>query len=480
MSVDRPDDAAECAAPPAARGYAPAMDPADGTYRTGDLLVGKYRIEGILGRGGMAIVYAAQHELLAQPVALKVIQPSAGDASVVVPRFLSEARAVARLRSAHVVRVMDVGTLDDGAPFLVMERLVGQDLAHLLETRGRLPVVLVVDYILQALEAIAEAHVNGIVHRDLKPANLFVAEDGPVTTIKVLDFGIFKATDAFQSGGGGHQGDETATGAVLGTPAYMSPEQLRSSKKVDARADVWSVGVILYELLASTLPFDGDSIGALFKAILEHEPKSLQELRPDVPDGLALAVVGCLQKDRTLRFASVGVVASALLPFASPEGARSAARVIEVAARIPRLSFEESDTVVGATLRSIGNAPSKPVVVTPAVVQLRPADSPRTGWLVPVIAALVLAAVGGLVVRAWPSAVMSQPAGPLDVSSSAPPIVALPPPIPLPADPLPLATAAPAPLAKPAPNTRAAGHAPTRGAPPPLKPPPGLATDRQW
>ena len=179
-------------------------DEAPGPFSPGDVVAGKYRIERVLGRGGMAVVYAAHHQLLAQSVALKVIRSESRGPLDVLQRFISEARAVARLRGEHVVRVMDVGVLDDGMPYIVMERLIGTDLARIVEQRGPLPAAIAVDYTLQVLVAIAEAHANGIIHRDLKPSNVFLhdAGDGREPVVKVLDFGIFKATDGFEAAGG--------------------------------------------------------------------------------------------------------------------------------------------------------------------------------------------------------------------------------------------------------------------------------------
>ena len=206
----------------------------------GQILAGKFQIERVLGRGGMGVVVAAQHLQLGQLVALKFLLPEALRNPEVTERFLREARAAVRLKSEHVGRVIDVGTLDDGAPYLVMEYLEGQDLDSFREEHERLPVAQVVSFVLQASEAIAEAHSIGIIHRDLKPANLFltVRADGS-PTVKVLDFGIAKATE------GSEDFSLTKTATVMGSPAYMSPEQLRSARDVDARSDIWAIGVIL-------------------------------------------------------------------------------------------------------------------------------------------------------------------------------------------------------------------------------------------
>lgn len=209
----------------------------------GDVLAGKYRVDAVLGVGGMGIVVAATHLQLEQKVALKFLLPAAIQSPEAVERFLREGRAAVRLKSQNVAKVTDVGTLENGAPYMVMEFLHGADLAAVMAERGLLPVAEAVSYVLQACEAIAEAHSLGIVHRDLKPQNLFVTRkvDGR-PLIKVLDFGISKSMDT-QSGL-----SLTRTSSIMGSPLYMSPEQMRSSKNVDQRSDIWAIGVVLYEI----------------------------------------------------------------------------------------------------------------------------------------------------------------------------------------------------------------------------------------
>src|SRR5580704_996551 len=210
--------------------------------RVGEVLAGKYRVEGILGAGGMGVVVAAHHLQLDERVALKFLLPEALANAEAVARFDREARAAVKIKSEHVARVIDVGKLENGSPYMGMEYLDGSDLSAWLQKRGSPPIPQVVDFVLQACEAIAEAHSLGIVHRDLKPANLFCIRrpDGGLC-IKVLDFGISKMSML----GDLHM---TGTTAVFGSPAYMSPEQMHASKDVDGRTDVWSLGVILYEL----------------------------------------------------------------------------------------------------------------------------------------------------------------------------------------------------------------------------------------
>jgi len=212
--------------------------------REGEVLAGKYRVDKVLGAGGMGVVVAARHIQLETRVAIKLLLPAMLDNSEAVMRFAREARAASKINNEHVVRVFDVGTLPSGAPFMVMEFLEGEDLSAWIAQRGPLPIDLAVDFVLQACVAVADAHCLGIVHRDLKPANLFSLRrsDGQFV-IKVLDFGISKVAD---SGATGPVGSVTHTSAIMGSPHYMSPEQMRSSKEVDARADIWALGVILF------------------------------------------------------------------------------------------------------------------------------------------------------------------------------------------------------------------------------------------
>src|SRR5215471_6314796 len=224
--------------------------------RRGDILDGKYRVERVLGSGGMGVVIAAHHMGLDQKVAIKLLLPEVLDDPEAGARFEREARAAAKIKNEHIARVMDVGTLENGSPYMVMEHLEGEDLAERLRREGRLAIEHAVQLVLQTCEVLAEAHGLGIVHRDLKPANLFclVGPDGDVS-IKVLDFGISKVTGPNTS-----HTTITKTSTLMGSPTYMSPEQIHSARRVDARTDIWSISVILYELLTGRLPFEGDSV----------------------------------------------------------------------------------------------------------------------------------------------------------------------------------------------------------------------------
>jgi eukaryotic-like serine/threonine-protein kinase len=297
-------------------------------FREGDILAGKYRIDKILGAGGMGMVVAAHHVQLDEKVAIKFLLPEMLDSGEAVARFAREARAAVKIKSEHVARVSDVGTLDNGAPYMVMEYLEGGDLAAWLKQRGTLPGEQAVEFVLQASEAIAEAHALGIVHRDLKPANLFVIRrpDGALS-VKVLDFGISK-----MRGVGSSVPDIsiTKTSVMMGSPLYMSPEQMQSAKEVDSRTDIWALGVILYELISGHSPFWAESMPELVAKIISMPPPSLREMRPDVPEGLEAAILKCLRKSRNERFESVGELAHALAPFAPRRSRLSLDRITGV------------------------------------------------------------------------------------------------------------------------------------------------------
>jgi serine/threonine protein kinase len=276
----------------------------------GDVIAGKYRLDKVAGEGGMGIVYAAEHLLLKQRVAVKVLLPEAARSEAVVERFSREAQTAARINSEHVARVLDAGSLPSGAPFLVMEYLEGCDLEELLELQRKLPVAEVVDYAIQACEALAHAHAIGVVHRDLKPANLYLAcrPDGG-NAIKIIDFGISKSTRSSPN-------QKKLTGHhVLGSPVYMPPEQLRNAKEIDGRADLWSLGVVVYEMLTGTTPFDADGVGEIFAAILGNDPVPLCERNPAVPKALSDVISKCLKRDVNERWQDAGELAKALLPF---------------------------------------------------------------------------------------------------------------------------------------------------------------------
>jgi len=278
----------------------------------GQILAGKYRVDRVLGAGGMGVVVAATHVELGQRVAIKFLLPAAMSVPDSRERFTREARAAATLRSDHVARVVDVGTLHDGVPYMIMEFLEGCDLAQLLANKGPLPIEDAVGFVLQACDAVSEAHAHGIVHRDLKPSNLFLTRKANgAAHIKVLDFGISKSTKIVAEAL-----SLTKTSDVIGSPIYMAPEQIRSARDVDERTDIWAIGVILYELLSGRVPFPAQNVPQLCAMVLEKEPTPISGLRSDVPYELGAAVMRCLAKDPSQRFESITDVMRALFPFA--------------------------------------------------------------------------------------------------------------------------------------------------------------------
>lgn len=296
----------------------------------GDVLAGKYRVEKVLGHGAMGVVVAATHVDLGNLVALKMMLPDKEQTDEMRQRFLREARAAVRLKSQHVAKVLDVGTNEHNLPYIAMEFLEGHDLAEVLKKNGPLPIADAVEYVLQAAEAVGEAHAAGIVHRDLKPANMFLTRDvSGATCIKVLDFGISKVLGAELT--------LTQETQALGSPLYMSPEALGSAKNVDTRTDIWAFGIILYQLVAGRTPFHEATMGQLCTRILTGTPTPLVEYRQDVPPGFESVIHKCLQKDREKRFPDVAALAYALSSFA-PTRARG---YVERIARVMGVDLEK-------------------------------------------------------------------------------------------------------------------------------------------
>ncbi len=301
--------------------------PPSAPVRPGDVLAGKYVVDGILGAGGMGVVVSARQTQLDRRVAIKFLLPVACEVPGAVARFLREGKAAARITSEHVARVIDTGMLDGGAPYLVMEYLEGADLSALTTEKGRLPWQDAVEYVLQACEAIVEAHSLGIVHRDLKPANLFLtkrADGSPL--VKVLDFGISKIE-------GGSRRDLTTASMLMGSPRYMSPEQMLSAKEVDARTDVWALGVILYELVTGKPLWDADTVHGLSALIATAPAPMLRTEQPEAPPELESAIARCLTKSRDERLGGVADLALALEPVAPPGAKASIERILKVARR---------------------------------------------------------------------------------------------------------------------------------------------------
>jgi len=377
-------------------------------FAPGDIIADKYEVVGVLGSGGVAYVISALHLELGEMVALKFLRPESLAHEDVVARFASEARAVARIKSEHVAHVFDVGTLPDGAPFIVMEYLEGKDLADVLAERRKLPVKVAVDYVLQACEALACAHAAGIVHRDIKPENLFLTQQaGSVERVKVLDFGISKSAMAGLEQPNGKRFAHTML--PMGTPGYMSPEQIRACGAVDARTDIWALGCVLFELITGLSAFTGPTLLQLGAAILEREPVPLRQVVADAAPELEALIAKCLQKDADLRFQDVAELAAALYPFGPRRSRVSAERchqilkgqtgvVIEFNSVPPPGPHPQSLPPVSSTGPTVNGVPM--TVSVPALDPLR-ANTPASAGVVaaaaekkPASRAFVAAAVG--------------------------------------------------------------------------------------
>jgi eukaryotic-like serine/threonine-protein kinase len=321
-----------------------------GAIAKGTVLSGKFRVDGVLGEGGMGVVLAATHVALEQRVALKFLREEAAQDPEVRARFLREARAAAKLKSEHIARVMDVQALDDGSPFIVSELLEGMDLEELIQARGPLPPELAGDYVLQACVGMAEAHAQGIVHRDLKPANLFLTKTpAGRPLVKILDFGIAKAP------AGSFDLSQTSSGAVFGSPAFMSPEQMRSARDVDARSDIWAFGAILQFLLTGARPFQATSFPELCAKVLGEAPDLPEDA---APEPLRRIILSCLEKDREARCPDLSALARALAPHTPTRGALYRAAIDELlgASALAETGYAE-DAV--ASSKSVALAPER-------------------------------------------------------------------------------------------------------------------------
>ena len=463
---------------------------AAGGVREGEVLAGKYRVERVLGLGGMGVVVAAHHLVLDERVALKFLLPGASSNPELVARFIREARAAAKIKSEHVARVTDFGQLEDGSPYIVMEYLEGSDLASYLAREGPLPAAKAVDFVLQACEALAEAHGLGIVHRDLKPANLFCVQRGDdQLAIKVLDFGISKFT---QTDPVSHS--LTQTSALMGSPLYMSPEQMQSAKTVDARADIWSLGIILFELLTGKPPFDSPLVTELVFKIATEPAPLLRSLRPGAQEGLERVIARCLLRDRAARFQTVGALAVALREFGTARAALSVERILgtmrkagvgdadfdaeaptDLAIRLPKDAAPAS-TLIGVGVQPL---PSEPAVAVtgPSHVDAQLSSTTRRagrmGGPAGALAVLVLVAVIAVVTRTMTTTRQVSATLAPDVLPSASDAGASPPPSPAPSElggALPPPTSSPEPVRAPTP-TRPKNPPTTSAAPVSCDPP---------
>jgi serine/threonine protein kinase len=332
----------------------------------GDVIAEKYRLVRTLGRGGMGRIFAADHLLLGTTVALKFMHPHLARDRGQVARFAREARAAATLKSAYSARIIDVDTLDNGELYIVMEYLDGVSLETIAVDGRGLPIPDAVRFIVQACDALAEAHSRSIIHRDVKPANLFLTKGkSGEPIIKVLDFGLAKSVVSTE--GLSSSQNSTIAGQALGTPYYMSPEQITGGAVIDGRSDVWAIGTTLYELLTGHMAFPGPNAAIVFDGILLGSPTPLRVLRPEIPDTLVAIVDRCLQREVTARFQTVRELSKALessllvpepVPFvAAPLGTDRFQRSSAPPALLPQY-VEASPRVTSHSLPSSAPVPS--------------------------------------------------------------------------------------------------------------------------
>lgn len=382
----------------------------------GQIIADKYRMDSVVGSGGMGVVVAATHVDLDQKVAIKLLRDASSEA---LARFRREARLLVRLKSPHVARVFDVGSLEDDTPYIVMELLEGSDLSSVLKSRGRLPIVEAVDYVLQACEAVAEAHALGMVHRDLKPANLFLAQGaGGTPIVKVLDFGVSKILDDRPASELTRGGDLTNEGVALGSPGYMSPEQMTSSRDVDARSDVFSLGAILYRLVSGQTPWKGNSVISVLAAMAVEPLAPLDSVAPDAPPTFARVVETCLAQDREARFPTVAHLAIALMPFASRRG---------------KLSVEQIATTLGVPLPDgLATTAERPAIMPSPAAAFPPVPASPETVVMPISRSVTAApspsgsSKGGVVVLALGLFLLAAAAVWIVVRRATPPPVAAP------------------------------------------------------
>jgi eukaryotic-like serine/threonine-protein kinase len=385
-------------------------------FEIGEIIGGKYEVIRLIGSGGMGFVISANHIELGEKVALKFLHRESLANQELVGRFAREARASLRIQSEHVARVFDVGALPSGSPFIVMEYLEGKNLHETVRDAGPLPIKMAIEYVMQACEALAVAHANGIVHRDIKPENLFLTQRTQgMDIIKVLDFGISKVAltgSAFEM-----NVPLVRTTMAMGSPVYMSPEQIRASPDIDARTDIWSLGCVLFELLTGNAAFDAPSLTQLSAVILENDPPLLRSLCANAPLDLEKIVSRCLQKDPSRRFQNVGELALALFPFA-PRRARisaercmyvlKAAGMIEQDYELPS-AYPPSFSSTPVRVEVPANDPVQLATLSKDDIRASGRVSYRPKWRLLMVAMGAAAIVGGYVSWSRRGSILEQP-----------------------------------------------------------------------
>ena len=360
----------------------------------GTLLLRKYRVDALIGEGGMGTVVRAIHTELDEPVAFKILLPELVEREDIVRRFMREAKSAAKLKNAHVARVLDVGYLDgafEGRPYILMEYLEGADLRAIIKHHGPQDPAVATDLLLQACEAIAEAHSLGIIHRDIKPSNFFITRPDAITPLlKVVDFGIATAPQGTK--------DVTDTNTIVGTPHYMAPEQMRNAREANPKSDVWSLGVVLYEALEGRRPFPQEAYPELILAVGMDPPQPMAR----APEAMRPIVMRCLEKSLERRYQSVADLAQDLVPFAS-----DSARALASAATCRRLLERRTSNVVRAQHERAEPISGTPPPLTPHSRLPMPSEQPsashpapppvaaRTRWGVIFASFAVACALGG-------------------------------------------------------------------------------------
>ncbi len=419
MSGDSDEQSRRFLATPADADFVPP-------FSEGQLLLDKYRVEKLIGTGGIGFVMSAVNIGLDEPVALKFLRPEFLSNEEATRRFTTEARLASKIQSRHVARVLDVGTLPELGPFIVMDLLVGRDLNQILYEDGPRPVQDAVDYVMQACEALAAAHAQGIVHRDVKPDNLFLTrqQHGP-DIIKILDFGICKLQSSRQSSG--RKASSVQTTTALGSPSYMSPEQMRAASDIDSRADIWSLGCVLYELLAARHAFDAPTLMQICAVVLEQSPPPIHVHVEGVPPELERVILRCLEKEPENRYADVAELARALAPFASAPARGAVERCAEVLGNVATSAWQARDYPLPVVqMPEDVESPSSmaPLSTAPVAMSSEPPSARQAAarkperardWLTYVTLA---AAVGALAVSGVRQGAETSPSTPLDAAAT--------------------------------------------------------------